>query len=120
MTKKRKKTRMGKDKLSWYLMMLPTVLYIFVFSYIPMAGIVIAFKNFRYDKGVFGSDWVGFKNFEFFFTSPDAARVIRNTVLYSLDFMIIKYNSKESKALEKYRLKDSNGYSIELNKSLLY
>lgn len=68
-------------------MILPAVLYFLLFSYLPMTGIVLAFKRFTYDGGIFGSPWVGFSNFEFFFNSGDAFRVTRNTILYNLVFM---------------------------------
>lgn len=67
----------------------PMVVLIFVFNYIPMAGIIVAFKNFRYDQGIFGSKWVGLKNFEFFLTSPDAWRITRNTLGYNSFFIIL-------------------------------
>lgn len=53
-----------------------------------MVGIIIAFKDFRYDKGIFGSEWIGFENFKFFFSSQDAWRVTRNTVLMNIIFII--------------------------------
>jgi putative aldouronate transport system permease protein len=68
---------------------MPMFIYKIIFHYVPMAGIVLAFKEFRYDTGIFRGEWVGFKNFEFFFRSPDAWRTVRNTVGYSLVFMII-------------------------------
>lgn len=68
-------------------MALPAILILFVFSYLPMAGLVIAFKDFRFDKGFLGSKWIGFKNFEFFFKSNDAWVVLRNTV--GLNFLFI-------------------------------
>ncbi|OXM15668.1 ABC transporter permease [Paenibacillus herberti] len=71
------------------LMLAPAVLLFFLFSYIPMSGIVIAFKRFDYVGGVFGSPWVGLDNFKFFFESGDAWRVTRNTVLYNLGFIIL-------------------------------
>ncbi len=52
-----------------------------------MAGIVIAFKKFRANKGIWGSPWVGFDNFKFFFNSQDAWRITRNTV--GLNFLFI-------------------------------
>jgi putative aldouronate transport system permease protein len=60
-----------------------------IFSYIPMVGILIAFKRYRYDLGIFGSKWVGLENFRFFFTSRVAGVVTRNTVLYNLGFIAI-------------------------------
>ena len=70
------------------LMIMPSVLYIFVFSYLPLPGIVIAFKNFNYTKGIFGSDWVGFKNFGFLFQTGAIYRITKNTIVYNLLFII--------------------------------
>ena len=67
---------------------LPGLLLIIIFNYIPMFGLQVAFKNYTYDKGIWGSEWIGFKNFEFFFTSQDAFRVTRNTILYNMAFII--------------------------------
>lgn len=57
---------------------------IIIFSYLPMIGVIIAFKNFRAVDGIFGSAWVGLKNFEFFFKSNDAWRVMRNTLTFNV------------------------------------
>ncbi len=72
-----------------YLMILPAVVFFLLFSYIPMAGIVIAFKNYNIADGIFGSEWAGFTNFEFFFQSGTAWTVTRNTVLYNLSFLTV-------------------------------
>jgi putative aldouronate transport system permease protein len=71
------------------LMVLPMILYVFLFAYMPMAGIVLAFKNFVYSKGIFGSDWVGLDNFMFLFKSGMVLRVTFNTVIYNIAFMVI-------------------------------
>ena len=71
------------------LMITPAVAFFILFSYIPMPGIIIAFKNFTYSGGIFGSPWVGFNNFRFFFISGDAFKVTRNTILYNLAFMAV-------------------------------
>jgi ABC-type polysaccharide transport system, permease component len=63
---------------------LPAIVAFFIFSYIPMAGVIIAFKDVNYALGIFKSPWVGFDNFKFFFTSNDAWLVIRNTLGYNL------------------------------------
>ena len=68
---------------------LPAVIYIFVMAYVPMFGAVIAFKNYEYDKGILGSDWVGFQNFEFLFKSENAFRITRNTILYNVSYMLL-------------------------------
>lgn len=86
LTKKTLWTRMSEHWLA-YLMILPTVIWYIVWNYFPMYGILIAFKKYSVFKGVWGSEWVGLKNFTDFFTSPYAWRVIRNTLtinLYSL------------------------------------
>lgn len=70
------------------LLTLPMVLFLFVFNYIPMFGIIVAFKKFNYVKGLFGSEWVGFANFKILFSSPDAWRITRNTLAYNSVFII--------------------------------
>ncbi|WP_212691390.1 ABC transporter permease [Vallitalea guaymasensis] len=77
-----------KSQVEFFSMTLPVIIHIFIFCYIPMVGIIIAFKDFRYDKGIFGSEWIGFENFKFFFSSQDAWRVTRNTVLMNIIFII--------------------------------
>lgn len=72
-----------------YLMMIPGFAYLIINNYVPMAGLVIAFKNVNFTKGIWASDWVGFKNFEFLFTTKDAWIITRNTVLYNLAFIVI-------------------------------
>lgn len=84
-----KKTLWKRVSEHWiaYLMILPTVIWYIVWNYFPMYGILIAFKKYSVFKGVWGSEWVGLKNFIEFFSSPYAWRVIRNTLtinLYSL------------------------------------
>ena len=81
--------RIRKSDIQLLLLQVPSLIYIFIFNYIPMYGIVIAFKKFNPSKGIFKSEWVGLKNFEFLFTSNDLWRITRNTVLYSLDFLFV-------------------------------
>ena len=54
-----------------------------------MGGMVIAFKNYKYNKGILGSDWTGLKNFEFLFKTNDAWIITRNTILYNVVFIIL-------------------------------
>ena len=56
-----------KNNVQLLLLCLPAVIFLFIFNYIPMGGLIMAFKDFRVDKGLWGSEWVGLKNFEFFF-----------------------------------------------------
>lgn len=69
------------------LMTLPGLVYFLINNYIPMFGVVIAFKDLNFAKGIWGSDWVGLKNFEFLFRSERAFTITRNTVLYNTAFM---------------------------------
>lgn len=70
-------------------LLLPGVLYLILNNYMPMFGLVIAFKSIDYSKGIWGSDWVGFKNFEFLFSTKDAWIITRNTVLYNAVFILL-------------------------------
>lgn len=63
-----------------HLMLLPSIVLLFLFHYIPLGGIVIAFQNFSPAKGLFGSRWVGLDNFKYIFALPTFTRVIRNTL----------------------------------------
>jgi len=84
-TKRPRKT--GYRQLT--LMSLPAILLFFLFNYLPMGGIILAFKDFRYDLGILASDWVGWSNFEFFFTSQDAWLILRNTIGLNLIFLAV-------------------------------
>jgi putative aldouronate transport system permease protein len=77
--------------ISLYTMALPAMICLFLFSYFPMMGLVIAFKEYKFDTGIFGSKWVHpfYYNFNFLFTSDAAIRAIRNTILLNLSFIII-------------------------------
>lgn len=64
-----------------YLMILPGIVFMLLFRYLPMGGLVIAFKKFSLRKGIFGSDWVGLENFRFIFAhNPDFYSIVRNTL----------------------------------------
>lgn len=72
---------------AWLLMCLVPMLLIFVFKYIPMFGIILAFKNYSYNLGILGSPWVGFKNFEFFFKSDAFTMLTWNTIRHNAVFI---------------------------------
>ena len=72
-----------------HVLALPVLIYLLLFSYAPMFGVVLAFEKYSVVKGFFGSEWVGLKNFEFLFATQDAWRITRNTVLYNIAFIII-------------------------------
>ena len=76
-----------KKNLWLTILALPAILLLFVFEYLPMYGLVLPFKDFRYDKGFWGSEWVGFENFKYLFKSDVALNATRNTVLYNIVFI---------------------------------
>ena len=78
-----------KRYLPLYLMFLPGALYLFINNYIPMAGIIVAFKNYNARSGIWGSPWAGLSNFRFLFATPDAVTITRNTILYNVVFIIL-------------------------------
>ena len=87
--KKGKKLRTFKRYLPLYLLALPSILYLVINNYIPMAGIVIAFKNINLKTGILNSPWCGFKNFKYLFATKDALIITRNTILYNVAFIIL-------------------------------
>lgn len=70
------------------LMLLPAIAFTVLFSYIPMGGIVLAFKNYRYTDGIWGSPWIGLTNFKFLLLSGKLWPITRNTLLYNAVFII--------------------------------
>lgn len=87
-----RRTRVGRmlwQNKTLILMCLPAIVFFFIFSYMPMPGMYIAFVKYNYQKGIFGSPFVGLKNFRFLFTSGQLLLLLRNTVLYNLAFIIV-------------------------------
>ena len=95
----------AKDNLQFSLLAAPAVIYFLVFNYFPMFGLTMAFQEFKYDLGFFGSKFIGLKNFEFFFTSQDAWRVIRNTVGYGAVFIIVGIITQVAVALLLFEIR---------------
>lgn len=73
-----------RESRQWYLLLAPALIYILIFAYGPMYGILMAFKNYRPSKGIMGSDWVGFDQFVRFFNYPYFWKMIRNTLSITL------------------------------------
>ena len=82
-----------RTNIAFIAMLLPGLFVLLINNYIPMFGVVIAFKRYRFNKDFFTSiitsEWIGFKNFEFFFKTPQAYEVTRNTILYNLVFIVL-------------------------------
>lgn len=67
-----------------FVMIAPAMIFMIVFAYLPMSGLVLAFKNYRFDLGVFGSEWNGFENFRYLFSSGTGWLITRNTIVYNI------------------------------------
>lgn len=87
-----------KKKMTWkqfkrfipiYLFMLPGLVYLFINNYMPLPGLVVAFKQYNAVKGIYKSPWVGFQNFKYLFATNDALLITRNTILYNVAFIAI-------------------------------
>ena len=92
MATKKKKKRMTlewRSTISLGMLTFPAIVWFIVFCYIPMFGIIIAFKDFDYARGIFGSDWCGWENFMYLFKSNDAVRILRNTICYNAVFIVL-------------------------------
>ncbi len=92
------KTRFGyrvkrdfRENWAIYLMLLPVIAWFFVFHYMPMGGVVMAFEKYKFSKGLLGSPWVGFQNFTDFFGSYYFWRLLRNTLLLSIEDLIFSF-----------------------------
>lgn len=88
---KRRKGKRARLKMSLALlsMMVPGLIYLIINNYIPMAGLVVAFKRYDYGAGIWGSDWTGLSNFTYLFKTQDAFNIMRNTIGYNLVFIIL-------------------------------
>ena len=92
------KGKASKNKMTWkrfkrfipvYLVMIPGLVYLFINNYMPLPGLVVAFKQYNAGKGIYKSPWVGFKNFQYLFATNDALLITRNTILYNVAFIAI-------------------------------
>lgn len=106
-----------KSSLELLVLTIPCFLIVFIFNYLPMPGIIIAFKDFSFLKGIFESPWVGFENFRFLFITDAAFRITRNTILYSLGFMVVGNSTSIIIALMLFEL--SNRNTVKTYQSLL-
>ncbi len=85
----KKLPRNFKMILALFSMMIPGLVYLIINNYIPMAGLVVAFKRFEYSKGIWDSAFTGFSNFTYLFRTQDALNIIRNTIGYNLTFIVL-------------------------------
>lgn len=78
----------GKEKVMFHLMMLPGMIMLVIFVFVPLFGSVMAFENYSPAKGIFGSKWVGFDNFQFIFSLPDSRQVFVNTLIIAFGKLV--------------------------------
>lgn len=86
---KKQKLKKMKRQLPLYLMALPGILYLLINNYLPMTGLVVAFKEFNYRDGIWGSPWNGVNNFKYLFSTSTSLIITRNTLLYNLAFIVL-------------------------------
>ena len=79
----------NKSQAPLMVMALPAVVLLFMFAYVPMFGIILAFKDFNVRDGIFGSPWCGLSNFMYLFKSNDAYIILRNTLGYNFLFLTV-------------------------------
>lgn len=105
---------------NWQLfsLMVPGLLLMLLFNYMPMFGLTLAFKNFKFNLGFFGSEWVGLKNFEFFFKSGVVGRLVRNTLGMNLLFLAVNTVVTVLLALLLYELK--NKMAIRVYQTIVF
>ncbi len=84
----RRKRKLTRSDWELYSLAAIPILIVFLFRYLPMGGLIIAFKNYKFSKGIFGSDWVGLQNFDFFFHSNVFVQLVRNTLFNNILFII--------------------------------
>ncbi len=78
-----------KSQSMYHIMMLPGMLFLFVFSYIPMFGIIMAFQDYVPAKGILGSKYVGLKHFKYMFSLPDIGQIFANTMIIAIGKIIL-------------------------------
>ena len=100
-----KKKKITAKEWQLYSLCIIPILLVFIFQYIPMFGIIVAFKNYKYNLGILNSPWIGFKNFEFFFSSNVFLQLLRNTLLNNLIFIVSGIMSAVFVAIMLYELK---------------
>lgn len=113
-----KKKRFDRDNLQLFLLNLPSLIWVLIFSYLPMYGLVIAFKKYRIADGILGSAWCGFDNFEFLVKSNTMGILLRNTILYNVSFIILQHVITICLALLLYNITKS--ISIKILQSCMF
>ncbi len=108
-----------KDDIQLMVMIFPALALLAVFAYWPMYGLILSFKNYKVTDGIWGSEWIGFKNFEFFFKSNDLFRVLRNTLGLNFMFIFVGILAAVTFALLMYEVKKARHVKVYQTVSIL-
>lgn len=111
-TVRTKKRKIDASDIQLYTLCAIPVILVFIFSYLPMFGIVIAFKNYNFRDGIWGSPWVGLQNFEFFFKSNVFVQLVRNTLGNNFLFIVFGIASSILVAILLFELKSRTATKI--------
>lgn len=88
MTSRKKKKKKRSGQLEYHLMLAPGMIFLIIFSFVPMFGIIMAFEDYVPAKGILGSEWVGLENFKYMLEIPDSMKILRNTVVIAVGKII--------------------------------
>ena len=113
-----KRTGSMSKNTELFLLTLPVIIYVIIFRYLPMVGVILAFKDYHNNLGIWGSPWIGFKNFEFFFKSEAAMRVTLNTLGYNASFIVLGCIINMTVALMLNEVK--NKYAIKFYQTTMF
>ena len=83
------KKRQVRSQTMYHLMMVPGMIFVLIFCYVPMCGIVMAFQNYVPAKGIFSSEFVGLKHFKYMFSLPDIGQIVTNTMVIAIGKIIL-------------------------------
>src|SRR5260370_8183447 len=101
-------------------MAIPGLLTLFIFAYLPMFGIIIAFKDYRASQGILGSAWVGFQNFFYLFQTDDARRIVFNTLFMNTFFIVTVLVASLGLSLLLHEAGQSNKWLSRFYQSTLF
>lgn len=107
-----------KKNIGFCLMISPMFVLLIIFNYVPLYGIQLAFKNFKFDLGIAKSPWIGFENFRFLLTSADLPLLIRNTVLFNIMFIVVGLIVCVGTALMLYEI--NNKVFVKMYQSIMF
>ena len=110
--KTKKRIRLTTRDWQLYSLIAIPMIAVFIFRYLPMGGLLIAFKNYKFNKGILGSNWVGLSNFEFFFKSNVFVELVRNTLFNNFLFIVFGTVASLIVAILLYEVRSRNATKV--------